>query len=184
MSEKYVSRLKTRYLEEIKPQLMKELGITNPMAAPKIEKVVVNMGVGEAIVNKKVLEDAYAELTAITGQKPVINKSRKAIATFKLREDTPIGTSVILRKDKAYDFLDRLINVALPRVKDFHGISGKAFDGRGNYTLGIKDFLIVPEIDFNKVDKTKGFNVTIVTSATNDKDAKVLLKLFGMPFNS
>jgi len=163
---------------------MKELGITNPMAAPKIEKVVVNMGVGEAIVNKKVLEDAYAELTAITGQKPVINKSRKAIATFKLREDTPIGTSVILRKDKAYDFLDRLINVALPRVKDFHGISGKAFDGRGNYTLGIKDFLIFPEIDFNKVDKTKGFNVTIVTSATNDKDAKVLLKLFGMPFNS
>ena len=184
MSEKYVSRLKKRYLEEIKPQLMKELGITNPMAAPKIEKVVVNMGVGEAIVNKKVLEDAYAELTAITGQKPVINKSRKAIATFKLREDTPIGTSVILRKDKAYDFLDRLINVALPRVKDFHGISGKAFDGRGNYTLGIKDFLIFPEIDFNKVDKTKGFNVTIVTSATNDKDAKVLLKMFGMPFNS
>ena len=184
MSEKYVSRLKTRYLEEIKPQLMKELGITNPMAAPKIEKVVVNMGVGEAIVNKKVLEDAYAELTAITGQKPVINKSRKAIATFKLREDTPIGTSVILRKDKAYDFLDRLINVALPRVKDFHGISGKAFDGRGNYTLGIKDFLIFPEIDFNKVDKTKGFNVTIVTSATNDKDAKALLKMFGMPFNS
>ncbi|MCK5807790.1 50S ribosomal protein L5 [bacterium] len=184
MSEKYVSRLKTRYMDEIKPQLMKELGITNPMAAPKIEKVVVNMGVGEAIVNKKVLEDAYAELTAITGQKPVINKSRKAIATFKLREDTPIGTSVILRNDKAYDFLDRLINVALPRVKDFHGISGKSFDGRGNYTLGIKDFLIFPEIDFNKVDKTKGFNVTIVTSATNDQDAKVLLKLFGMPFNS
>ena len=184
MSEKYVSRLRKRYTEEIKPQLMKELGITNPMAAPKIEKVVVNMGVGEAIVNKKVLEDAYAELTAITGQKPVINKSRRAIATFKLREDTPIGTSVILRKDKAYDFLDRLINVALPRVKDFHGISGKAFDGRGNYTLGIKDFLIFPEIDFNKVEKTKGFNVTIVTSATNDKDAKVLLKLFGMPFNS
>lgn len=184
MSEKYVSRLRKRYAEEIKPQLMKELGITNPMAAPKVEKVVVNMGVGEAIVNKKVLEDAYAELTAITGQKPVINKSRRAIATFKLREDTPIGTSVILRRDKAYDFLDRLINVALPRVKDFHGISGKAFDGRGNYTLGIKDFLIFPEIDFNKVEKTKGFNVTIVTSATNDKDAKVLLKLFGMPFNS
>ena len=184
MSEKYVSRLRKRYQDEIKPQLMKELEITNPMAVPKIEKIVVNMGVGEAIANKKVLEDAYAELMAITGQKPVINKARRAIATFKLRKEMPIGTSVILRKDMAYDFLDRLINVALPRVKDFHGISGKAFDGRGNYSLGIKDFFIFPEIDFNKVEKSKGFNVTIVTTADNDKDAKALLKLFGMPFNS
>ena len=184
MSEKYVSRLRKRYEDEIKPQLMKELGLTNPMAVPKITKVVVNMGVGEAIANKKVLEDAYAELTAITGQKPVINKARRSIATFKLRQDMPIGTSVVLRRDMAFDFLDRLINVALPRVKDFHGVSGKAFDGRGNYSLGIKDFLIFPEIDFNKVEKNKGFNVTIVTTATNDKDAKALLKLFGMPFNS
>lgn len=183
MSEKYKSRLRELYEKDIKPALQKELGISI-MAVPKVEKIVVNMGVGEAIANKKILEDAYKELTAITGQKPVINKAKKSIATFKLREGMPIGTSVILRKDMMYDFLDHLVNIALPRVKDFKGISGKGFDGRGNYTLGIKEFFIFPEIDFNKVEKPKGFNVTIITSATNDKDAKLLLKKFNMPFNS
>lgn len=183
-NKKYQSRLKKIYNEEIKPSLQKELNIENVMAIPKIEKVVLNMGLGAAILNKKVMEDAVKELATIAGQKPVINKAKKSIATFKLREGMPIGTSVILRKDAMYDFLDRLINVALPRVKDFRGVSGKAFDGRGNYTLGVKDFLIFPEIDFNKVEMAKGLNVTIVTTAGNDKDAKALLKKFGMPFNS
>jgi len=183
MSEKYTNRLEEQYEKEIKPALQKELGV-NLMAVPKIEKIVVNMGVGEAIANKKVLEDAQKELTAIVGQKPVVNKAKKSIATFKLREGMPIGTSVILRKTIMYDFFDHLVNIALPRVKDFRGISGKGFDGRGNYTLGIKDFFIFPEVDFNKVEKSKGFNVTIVTTATNDKDAKLLLSKFKMPFNS
>jgi large subunit ribosomal protein L5 len=183
MSEKYKSRLREQYEKEIKPNLQKELGV-GAMAVPKIEKIVLNMGVGEAIANKKILEDAVKELTAIAGQKPVVNKAKKSIATFKLREGMPIGTSVTLRKDAMYDFLDHLINIALPRVKDFKGVSGKGFDGRGNFTLGIKEFFIFPEIDFNKVEKAKGFNVTIVTTATNDKDAKLLLKKFSMPFNS
>jgi len=183
MSEKYKSRLKEQYESEIKPALQKELGV-GPMAVPKIEKIVVNMGIGEAITNKKILEDAQKELMAIVGQKPVINKAKKSIATFKLREGMPIGTSVTLRKDMMYDFLDHLVNIALPRVKDFKGVSGKAFDGKGNYSLGIKEFFIFPEIDFNKVEKPKGFNVTIVTTAKNDKDAKLLLKKFNMPFNS
>ncbi|HOW51956.1 MAG TPA: 50S ribosomal protein L5 [bacterium] len=176
--------MRTFYDKEIRPALAKELEISNPMAIPRVEKIVLNMGVGEAITNKKVLEDAVKELTAIAGQKPVINKARKSIATFKLRQGMPIGTSVILRKERMYDFLDRLISVALPRVKDFRGISGKAFDGRGNYSLGIKDFMIFPEIDFNKVETTKGLNVTICTTARNDKEAKALLKMFGMPFNN
>lgn len=183
MSEKYKSRLREQYEKEIKPILQKELGVGS-MAVPKIEKIVLNMGVGEAIANKKILEDAVKELTAIAGQKPVVNKAKRSIATFKLREGMPIGTSVTLRKDAMYDFLDHLINIALPRVKDFKGVSGKGFDGRGNFTLGIKEFFIFPEIDFNKVEKAKGFNVTIVTTAKNDKDAKLLLKKFSMPFNS
>ncbi len=183
MSEKYKSRLRALYEDEIKPALKNELNV-GVMAVPKIEKIVVNMGLGEAIANKKILEDAVKELAAIAGQKPVVNKARKSIATFKLREGMPIGTSVTLRKDNMYDFLDHLINIALPRVKDFKGVSGKGFDGRGNYTLGIKEFFIFPEIDFNKVEKSKGFNITIVTTATNDKDAKLLLKKFNMPFNS
>ena len=170
MSEKYKSRLRALYEDEIKPALKNELNV-GVMAVPKIEKIVVNMGLGEAIANKKILEDAVKELTAIAGQKPVVNKARKSIATFKLREGM-------------HDFLDHLINIALPRVKDFKGVSGKGFDGRGNYTLGIKEFFIFPEIDFNKVEKSKGFNITIVTTATNDKDAKLLLKKFNMPFNS
>lgn len=184
MSEKYVSRLRKLYEEEIKSDLKSELAIENINAIPKIEKISINMGVGEAIQNKKILEDAVKELTAIAGQKPVVRKAKKSIASFKVREGMPIGVSVSLRKDMMYDFLDRLVNVALPRVKDFRGISGKGFDGRGNYSLGIKDFMIFPEIDFNKVEKTKGMNITIVTTATNDKDAKALLKHFGMPFNS
>jgi large subunit ribosomal protein L5 len=183
MSEKYISRLREQYEKEIKPALQKELGV-GAMAVPKIEKIVVNMGVGEAIANKKILEDAVKELTAIVGQKPLVNKAKKSIATFKLREGMPIGTSVTLRKDMMYDFLDHLVNIALPRVKDFKGVSGKAFDGKGNYTIGIKEFFIFPEIDFNKVEKAKGFNITIVTTAKNDKDAKLLLKKFNMPFNS
>jgi len=181
---KYVSRMRTYYQTEIRPALQKELGITNPMAVPRIERIVLNMGVGEATQNKKLLEDAAKELALIAGQRPVINKARKSIATFKLREGTPIGTSVSLRKDRMYDFLDRLISVALPRVKDFRGVSGKAFDGRGNYSLGIKDFMIFPEIDFNKVENVKGLNITICTSARDDKAAKALLKMFGMPFNN
>ncbi len=184
MSEKYVSRLRKLYEEEIKSDLKSELAIENINAIPKIEKISINMGVGEAIQNKKILEDAVKELTAIAGQKPVVRKAKKSIASFKVREGMPIGVSVSLRKDMMYDFLDRLVNVALPRVKDFRGISGKGFDGRGNYSLGIKDFMIFPEIDFNKVEKTKGMNITIVTTATNDKDAKALLRHFGMPFNS
>ncbi len=184
MSDNYKSKLAELYENEIKADLRKELGIENVNAVPKIEKVVVNMGVGAAIQNKKIIEDAVKELEAITGQKPVVNRAKKSIAGFKLREEMPIGTSVTLRGDMMYDFLNRMINVALPRVKDFRGISGKAFDGRGNYTLGIKDFLIFPEIDFNKVEHVKGMNVTIVTTANNDNDAKSLLKMFGMPFNS
>lgn len=184
MSEKYISRLRKLYEEEIKSGLKDELAIVNINAIPKIEKISINMGVGEAIQNKKILEDAVKELTAIAGQKPVVRKAKKSIASFKVREGMPIGVSVTLRRDMMYNFLDRLVNVALPRVKDFRGISGKAFDGRGNYSLGLKDFMIFPEIDFNKVEKTKGMNITIVTTAVNDKDAKALLKRFGMPFNS
>ncbi len=180
----YTSRLRIHYEKEIRPALAKELGITNPMAVPRLTKIVLNMGVGEAIQNKKLLEDAVKELAAIAGQKPIINKARKSIATFKVRQGMPIGTSVTLRRDRMYDFLDRLITVALPRVRDFRGISAKAFDGRGNYSLGIKDFLIFPEIDFNKVETVKGLNITICTTARNDKDARTLLRMFGMPFGN
>ena len=152
------------------------------MAIPKIEKIVVNMGVGEAIGNSKILETAVEELRSITGQQPVITKAKKSIAAFKLREGMKIGTMVTLRGERMYEFLDRLISVALPRVRDFRGISGKAFDGRGNYTLGIKEQLIFPEIDFNKVDKTRGLNISIVTTAPNDDQGRALLKALGMPF--
>jgi len=182
--EKYVSRLKTYYEKEIRPALAKEMGVSNPMAIPRLEKIVLNMGVGQATQNKKLLEDAVKELATIAGQKPIVNKARKSVATFKLRQGMPIGTSVTLRRDRMYDFLDRLVTVALPRVKDFRGVSGKAFDGRGNYSLGIRDFFIFPEIDFNKVEVPKGLNVTICTTAKNDKDAKSLLRMFGMPFNN
>jgi large subunit ribosomal protein L5 len=177
-----MARLKDKYRNEIAGALAKEFDIKNPMAIPKIEKIVLNMGVGEAISNGKILDTATEEMRSITGQKPVITKAKKSIAAFKLRQGMSIGTMVTLRGDRMYEFLDRLISVALPRVRDFRGISGKAFDGRGNYTLGIREQLIFPEIDFNKVDKTRGMNISIVTTAQNDDQARSLLKALGMPF--
>ena len=177
-----MARLKDKYKNEIAGAIAKEFDIKNPMAIPRIEKVVINMGLGEASANAKILDTATEELRAITGQKPVITKAKKSIAAFKLRQGMNIGTMVTLRGDRMYEFLDRLISVALPRVRDFRGISGKAFDGRGNYTLGIREQLIFPEIDFNKVDKTRGMNISIVTTAKTDEQARALLKALGMPF--
>jgi large subunit ribosomal protein L5 len=177
-----MARLKEKYRNEIAPALAKEFDIKNPMAIPKIEKIVVNMGLGEGISNSKVLDVAAEELRTITGQKPVITKAKKSIAAFKLRQGMNIGAMVTLRGDRMYEFLDRLISVALPRVRDFRGISPKAFDGRGNYTLGVREQLIFPEIDFNKVDKTRGMNISIVTTAKTDDQARSLLKSLGMPF--
>jgi large subunit ribosomal protein L5 len=168
----------------VAPQIAKEFGISNPMAVPRIEKVVINMGMGEAIANQKILDTAADELRAITGQKPVITKAKKSIASFKLRQGMPIGVVVTLRGDRMYEFLDRLVSVALPRVRDFRGVSPKAFDGRGNYTIGIREQLIFPEIDFNKVDKLRGMNITIVTTARNDEQSRALLKGLGMPFRT
>ncbi len=177
-----MARLRDKYKNEIAPAIAKEFGIENTMAIPKIEKIVVNMGVGEAISNAKILDTAVEELRVITGQKPVITKAKKSIASFKLRQGMNIGTMVTLRGERMYEFLDRLISVALPRVRDFRGISAKAFDGRGNYTLGITEQLIFPEIDFNKVDKTRGMNISIITSAKTDEQSRALLKALGMPF--
>ena len=177
-----MARLRDKYKNEIAPALAKEFDIKNPMAVPRIEKVVVNMGLGEASANAKILDVATEELRSITGQKPVITKAKKSIAAFKLRQGMNIGSMVTLRGERMFEFLDRLISVALPRVRDFRGVSGKAFDGRGNYTLGVREQLIFPEIDFNKVDKTRGMNITIVTTATNDDQARSLLKSLGMPF--
>ena len=177
-----MARLRDKYKNEIASALAKEFDIKNPMAIPKVEKIVVNMGVGEAIANGKILDIATEEMRVITGQKPVITKAKKSIAAFKLRQGMNIGTMVTLRGERMYEFLDRLISVALPRVRDFRGISGKAFDGRGNYTLGIREQLIFPEIDFNKVDKTRGMNISIVTTAQTDEQARSLLKALGMPF--
>jgi large subunit ribosomal protein L5 len=176
------ARLRDRYQKDIVPSLSKEFGIENPMAVPKLEKIVINMGMGEAIANSKVLDTAADELRSIAGQKPVVTKAKKSIASFKLRQGMPIGVMVTLRGDRMYEFLDRLITVALPRVRDFRGVSPRAFDGRGNYTLGIREQLIFPEIDFNKVDKTRGMNISIVTTARNDEQARALLKGLGMPF--
>ncbi|BCA80452.1 50S ribosomal protein L5 [Desulfuromonas sp. AOP6] len=177
-----MARLKGIYRTELVPQLMKDLQLKNVMEVPRIEKVVINMGLGEAIQNIKVLESAVEELGRITGQKAVITKAKKSIAGFKLREGMPIGCMVTLRREKAFEFLDRLINVALPRVRDFKGVSPKAFDGRGNYTFGIKEQLIFPEIDLEKIDKVKGLNITIVTTARNDEEGRALLTQMGMPF--
>ncbi|MFI5087355.1 MAG: 50S ribosomal protein L5 [Terriglobales bacterium] len=183
-SSRSTARLRDRFEKEIAPSLMKEFELKNPMAVPRINKVVVNMGVGEATQNAKVLDPAVAELQQITGQKPVITKAKKSIAAFKVREGMPIGAMVTLRGDRMYEFLDRLINVALPRVRDFRGVSTKSFDGRGNYTLGLRDQLIFPEISYEKVDKSRGMNVTIVTTARTDDQARALLKGFGMPFRA
>jgi len=176
------ARLKEKYQKEIKQSLAKELGIDNAMAVPRLEKIVINMGLGEATQNVKIMDPLIADLGFIAGQKPVITKAKKSIAAFKLREGMPIGAMVTLRGDGMYEFLDRLISVALPRVRDFRGVSSKSFDGRGNYTLGLRDQLIFPEIDYAKVDKLKGMNVTIVTTAADDNGARELLKAFGMPF--
>jgi large subunit ribosomal protein L5 len=176
------ARLRRSYFETLRPAVMKELGLTNPMAAPRLEKIVVNMGVGEATQNAKVLDPAVAEMAQITGQKPVVTRAKKSIAAFKVREGMPIGCMVTLRGDRMYEFLDRLLNVALPRVRDFRGVPTKSFDGRGNYTLGLRDQLIFPEIDYAKVEHQKGMNITIVTTATSDEHARVLLKTLGMPF--
>jgi len=176
------TRLKKKYEETIVPALMKEFGFTNKMQVPHLEKIVSNMGMGAAVQNVKLIDSAVSELTAITGQKPMVTHAKKAIATFKLRKGMPIGVMVTLRKDKMYEFLDRLINVALPRVRDFKGISPKGFDGRGNYTFGLKEQIIFPEINYDKVDQVKGMNISIVTSAEKDEHGRSLLKQFGMPF--
>ena len=177
-----MARLKERYQKEIAPSLAKEFGIENPMAVPRLDKIVLNMGMGEAIANAKVLDTAVTELISIAGQKPVITKAKKSIASFKLRQGMPIGVMVTLRGERMYEFFDRLVSVALPRVRDFRGVSPKAFDGRGNYTIGIREQLVFPEIDFNKVDKLRGMNISIVTTAGNDEQARALLKNLGMPF--
>lgn len=177
-----MSRLREKYRQELVPKLKEELQLKNVVEVPRIEKIVVNMGLGEAIQNIKMLESAAEELAQITGQKAVITKAKKSIAQFKLREGMPIGVMVTLRRDRAYEFIDRLINVALPRVRDFKGVSPKAFDGRGNYTLGIREQLIFPEIDLEKIDKVKGLNITIVTTARTDEEGRALLSGMGMPF--
>jgi large subunit ribosomal protein L5 len=179
-----MSQLKTYYQETVVPKLKEQFNYTNPMQIPKIEKVVINMGLGEAIHNIKIIDSAVEELKQISGQQPVVTRAKKSIAAFKLREGMPIGCMVTLRKNRMYDFLNKLINVALPRVRDFRGISGKAFDGAGNYSLGIKEQLIFPEIDYDKIDKIKGLNVSIVTTANSNKEGKALLKLMGMPFKN
>jgi len=176
------ARLADKYKKDVIPLLKKEFGIDNPMAIPRIEKVVLNMGIGEAIQNAKLVDIAAEELTRIAGQKAVVTRAKKSIATFKLREGMPIGCRVTLRGDRMYEFLDRLMNIALPRVRDFRGVPTRAFDGRGNYTLGVKDHVIFPEIDATKIDKSKGLNVTIVTTAGSDDRARTLLKELGMPF--
>jgi large subunit ribosomal protein L5 len=176
------ARLRERFTKEVAPALQKELGIKNSMAVPRLEKIVLNMGLGEAVANPKILDGAVEELSSIAGQKAVVTKAKKSIATYKLRTGMPIGARVTLRGDRMYEFLDRLINIALPRVRDFRGVSTKAFDGRGNYTLGVRDHFIFPEIDYAKTDKSKGLNVTIVTTAGRDDRARALLKQLGMPF--
>ena len=175
-------RLKDFYKNEVVKKMTKEFNYKNGMEVPALKKIVINMGIGEAIQNIKVLDSAVNELTMIAGQKPVITKAKKSIANFKLREGMPIGCMVTLRKDQMYEFFDRLVNVALPRVRDFKGVSGKAFDGRGNYTLGIREQIIFPEIDYDKIDKIKGMNISIITTAKTDEEGKYLLKLMGMPF--
>ncbi|MFW2387380.1 MAG: 50S ribosomal protein L5 [Polyangiales bacterium] len=183
MSE-YEPRLRKRYKDEIIPQLMKDFGLTNIMQVPKLEKIVVNMGLGEAVQNAKLIESAVEELSAITGRKPVVTRAKKSIATFKLREGMPIGAMVTLRGEQMYDFIDRLVTIALPRTRDFKGISPKAFDGRGNYTLGIREQIVFPEINYDKIDRIKGMNVTFVTTAETDEQGRALLKSFGMPFRN
>ncbi len=182
MAAKVTARLRDKYQKEIRPALQKELGLTNLMAVPRLEKIVLNMGLGEATQNVKIMDPLVADLASVAGQKPVTTRAKKSIAAFKVREGMPIGAMVTLRGDIMYEFLDRLVSVALPRVRDFRGVSTKSFDGRGNYTLGMRDQLIFPEVDYARVDKLKGMNVTIVTTAKDDNQARALLRQFGIPF--
>jgi len=179
-----MARLKEYYKSEVVPAMMKQFGYTSTMQVPRLEKIIVNMGLGEAIQNVKILESASAEIGALTGQKAVITKARKSIATFKLRKGMSIGSMVTLRQERMYEFFDRLVNVALPRIRDFRGIPPSSFDGRGNFAMGIKEQFIFPEIDYDKIDKVKGMNVVIVTTARTDEEARQLLKLMGMPFKN
>jgi large subunit ribosomal protein L5 len=179
-----MARLKTKYKDDVVPAMIKEFGYKNPMQVPKLNKITINVGLGEATQNAKAIDSAVADITAITGQKPVVTKSKKAIANFKLRENIPIGCMVTLRRDRMYEFLDRLIHTALPRVRDFKGVSDKSFDGRGNYSLGLREQIIFPEIQADKVDKTRGMTITIATSANTDQEGRILLRLMGMPFGS
>jgi len=179
-----MTRLHERYRKDVIPHLMKEMGYTNVNQVPRLEKVVLNMGLGEAIQNAKVMDSAVAEITALAGQKPVVTRARKAIANFKLRENMPIGCMVTLRGARMYEFLDRLITLALPRVRDFRGVSSRAFDGRGNYSLGVREQIIFPEIDLDKIDKVRGLTVSIVTTAKTDAEGKALLQALGMPFRA
>lgn len=180
--EKYVPRLKTKYKDEVRAELIKQFGYTNPMTVPQIEKIVVNMGVGEAATDSKAIDGAVADLRAITGQQPTIRRARKSIATFHLREGQPIGAKVTLRGDRMWDFLDRLISIAIPRIRDFRGISAKSFDGRGNFSMGVTEQLIFPEIEFDKIDRTRGMDITIVTTAKTNEEGKALLDAFNFPF--
>lgn len=179
-----MARLKQRYQGEVVPAMMKEFGYKNSMQVPRLEKITVNVGVGEATQNIKAIDTTVAEITAITGQKPIVTRAKKAIANFKLREGVPIGCMVTLRRDRMYEFLDRLIHVALPRVRDFKGVSDRSFDGRGNYSLGLREQIIFPEIQADKVEKTRGMTVSFITTAKTDQEGRVLLKLLGMPFAS
>jgi large subunit ribosomal protein L5 len=179
-----MNRLKEKYENSIRKELTEKFNYTTPMQVPKLEKIVVNMGVGEAVHNSKALDDAIEELTVITGQKPIATKAKKSIANFKLREGMPIGAKVTLRGERMYEFLDKLVSIALPRVRDFHGISGNSFDGRGNYTVGIKEQLIFPEINFDKISKIRGLDIVIVTTAKTDEEGRALLLGLGMPFRN
>jgi large subunit ribosomal protein L5 len=176
------TRLKEQYRSKVRPELMKEFGYKNPMQVPRLEKIVINMGVGEAVADSKKIQAAAEELTRITGQKPVVTKAKKSIAVYKLREGQAIGVKVTLRQDRMYEFLDRLVTIALPRVRDFRGLNGKSFDGRGNYALGLKEQIVFPEIDYDKIDAVRGMDIVICTTAGTDKEAKALLKGFDLPF--
>ncbi|TEU21804.1 MAG: 50S ribosomal protein L5 [Gammaproteobacteria bacterium] len=177
-----MSRLQEQYKKEILPALQKELGLSNPMQVPKIEKITINMGLGSALGDKKILQSALEEMSLISGQKPMTCNARKSVASFKLREGNPIGCKVTLRKEKMYEFLDRLVNIAIPRIRDFRGLNEKSFDGRGNYNMGLTEQIVFPEIDFEKVTRTRGMDIAVTTSATNNEDAKKLLAMFNFPF--
>ena len=179
-----MTRMKENYLKNVVPQMLKAFGYKNVMEVPRLEKITLNMGLGEAVQNIKILDSAVEELSLIAGQKAVITKAKRSIAVYKLREGMPIGVRVTLRRDRMHEFFDKLVNIALPRVRDFRGVSGKAFDGRGNYSLGIREQIIFPEINFDKIDKVKGMNVSVVTTAKTDEEGKELLRLLGMPFRN